>query len=161
GAPDRVVIGPQDLLEIKVFQLDSFNQTQRVGDDGAITLPLVGKVQVGGFTREEVEGRIAELLRQWVNDPQVSVFVRENESRKVAVTGAVERPGSYEMLGARTLIEMIAMAGGVTRDAGPSVIVMRRGADGSPVRLEVSLDALLRSGDGSTDIPLRPGDIIY
>jgi len=160
-AGPRSVIGPQDLLDIKVFQLDTFNQTQRVSEDGSITLPLLGRLAVAGLSREEVERKIAGLLSQWVNDPQVSVFVRENESRKISVTGAVQKPGSYEMLGVRTLIEMIAVAGGATRDAGPTIVVLRRTASGPPQRIELRLDTLLRAEDASENIPLQPGDIVY
>ena len=162
GAPARSVIGAQDLIDIKVFQLEAFDQTQRVGDDGAITLPLLGRLEVAGLTREETERKIASLLSQWVNDPQVSVFVREHESRRVSVTGAVQKPGSYEMIGARSLVEMIAVAGGTTREAGPTVVVLRRGEGGAePQRLTLRLDELLRAGDPAATLPIQPGDVIY
>ena len=158
-----VVIGPQDLLEIKVFQLDQLNQTLRVSDDGSITLPLLGRIQAVGLTREQLERRIAGLLgARYVNDPQVSVFVKEYESRKVAVTGAVQKPGTYEMLGSRTVLEMIAVAGGTTKDVAKQVVVIRRGQGGTPPRrIALDLGELVDLGDPAQNILLEPGDIVY
>jgi len=157
-----VVIGLQDLLEIKVFQLDQLNQTLRVADDGSITLSLLGRIMVAGLTCEQAERRIAGLLEaRYINDPQVSVFVREYESRKVAVTGAVQRPGAYEMLGEKTVLEMIALAGGVTRDAAKQVFVIRRQPGDAPRSIALKLDELIYTGDPAVNIPLQPGDIVY
>lgn len=162
AAAEAPVIGRQDLLEIKVFQLPDFSQTVRVSDDGTITLPLLGRIPVSGLTREQVEQEIAGRLGdRYINDPQVTVFVREYRSRQVAVTGAVQKPASYEMLGRQTLLEMIALAGGVTKDASPTVIVMRRSGDAPPLRLEVSLPTLIAGGDAESNPPIQPGDIIY
>jgi polysaccharide biosynthesis/export protein len=157
------VIGPQDLLEIKVFQLDQFNQTLRVAGDGSISLPLLGRVQVAGLTREQAERTIAGLLEErYINDPQVTVFVKEYESRKVAVTGAVQKPGSYEMLGEKTVLEMIAVAGGITRDVAKHVVVIRRGDGSAPVRrIPLDLQELIYRGDPASNVVVQPGDIIY
>ncbi len=109
-------IGRQDLLEIKVFDLKELDQTVRVADDGSITLPLLGRLQVAGLTKGDLEALIAKLLEErFVRNPQVTIFVREYESKKVAVSGAVKKPDTYEMLGERTLLEMLSKAGGSTR----------------------------------------------
>ena len=93
-------IGRQDLLEISVFDLKELDQTVRVADDGSITLPLLGRLQVAGLMKGELEGLIARLLEErFVRNPQVTIFVKEYESRKVAVSGAVKKPDTYEMLG--------------------------------------------------------------
>ncbi len=156
------VIGAQDLLEIRVFQLDQFNQTVRVADDGTIALPLLGKIPVAGLTREQVEKEIATRLgARYVNDPQVSVFVKEYRSRRIAVTGAVQKPDTYEMLGSRTVLEMLAMAGGVTKDVARTVVVFRQEPEGPPRRIELPLDGLLYGGDPAANITLRAGDIVY
>jgi protein involved in polysaccharide export with SLBB domain len=102
-------VGRQDLLEIKVFDVDELNQTVRVADDGSITMPLLGRLVVAGKTKTELQDLIARLLEErYVRNPQVTVFVKEYESKKVAVTGAVKKPGSYEMLGTKTLLEMLS-----------------------------------------------------
>lgn len=161
--PRAYAIGEQDLLEISVFEVDQFDRTVRVSQGGVITLPLLGQIPVGGLTREEVEVEIARRLADgFVKDPQVTVFIREYQSRKVTVTGAVNRPGSYEMLGPRTLLEMIAEAGGLTEQVGRSLQVIRQeaGTD-EKERVPIDLDALLYEGDHTANILLMPGDIVY
>jgi polysaccharide export outer membrane protein len=135
----------------------------RVSEEGTITLPLLGQVIVGGRTREDVEREIARRLAEgYVKDPQVTVFVREFQSRKVTVSGAVNRPGSYAMLGPRTLLEMIAEAGGLTDEVGQELYVVRgETADAERDRIPIDLESLLYQGDHSLNIDLRPGDIVY
>src|SRR5512140_397777 len=98
-------IGLQDLLELKVFDLKELDQTVRVADDGSITLPLLGRLQAAGLTKGDLEKLIARLLEEkYVRNPQVTIFVREYQSKKVAVSGAVKKPDTYEMLGEKTLL---------------------------------------------------------
>ena len=105
-------VGRQDLLEISVFGVEELDQTVRVGDDGSITMPLLGRLDVSGLTKTELEGTIAKLLAaRYIRNPQVTVFIKEYTSKQIAVSGAVKRPGTYEMLGRKTLLEMISMAG--------------------------------------------------
>ena len=119
-------IGRQDLLEIEVFGVEDLSQVVRVSDDGSITMPLLGRLAVAGLSKTDLQDLIARLLgERFVHDPQVTVFVREYESKKVAVSGAVRNPGSYEMLGRKTLLEMISMAGGLDKDLGREIIIFR------------------------------------
>ena len=155
-------IGRQDLLEIQVFGVDDLDQTVRVADDGSITMPLLGRIEVSGLTQVELESLLAQLLGQrYIRDPQVSVFVREYESRRVAVTGAVKLPGTYEMLGRRTLLEMISMAGGLDSDLGNEIFIFRRGKTDRTDRIAVDLDRLIYQADPSLNYPIHPGDIVY
>lgn len=155
-------IGRQDLLEIRVFGVDEFDQAVRVADDGTITLPLLGRIDVRGMTKSELEQRLAALLgERYIRDPQVSVFVRDYESRRVAVTGAVKNPGTYEMLGRRTLLEMVSMAGGLDGELGHEIFIFRRDDDGGTRRVAVELDRLVYDADPSLNHAIRPGDIIY
>lgn len=155
-------IGRQDLLEIKVFGVDELNQTARVGEDGTISMPLLGSLRVEGRTKTDLEQHIAALLAErFVRDPQVTVFVREYESKKVAVSGAVKKPGSYEMLGRKTLLEMLSLAGGLDKDPGEEIVVFRRTGDGGTERLRVDLDPLVYDADPALNLPLEPGDIVY
>ena len=125
--PSGYAIGEQDLLEISVFEVDQLSRTVRVAEDGTITLPLLGRLPVGGMTRVELEMEIARRLQEgFVRDPQVTVFIREFQSRRVTVTGAVKNPGSYEMLGPQTLVEMIAEAGGLTDKGAEELQVFLR-----------------------------------
>ncbi len=155
-------IGRQDLLEIRVFDLDQLNQTVRVADDGSITLPLLGRLAVAGISKSELEALIARLLEaRYVRDPQVTIFVKEYESKKIAVSGAVKKPGTYEMLGEKTLLEMISIAGGLDRDLGKEIVVFRRDHDGTTRRLSVDLDHLVYEADPALNLTVMPSDIIY
>src|SRR5262249_19749133 len=156
------VLGPHALLEISVFDLDQFSRTVRVADDGSITLPFLGRIEVRGLTRSELENRIASLLGdKYVNDPQVSVFVKEYESRKVSVSGAVKNPATLQLMGSRTLLDVVSEAGGFTDEVGPTVYVIRRRADGSTDRLSIELESLIYGGDPSLNVPILPGDVVY
>jgi polysaccharide export outer membrane protein len=155
-------IGRQDLLEISVFGVEELSQTARVADDGAITMPLLGRLAVAGLTKSELEGLIARLLEDgYVRDPQVTVFVKEYESKRVAVTGAVKRPGAYEMLGRKTLLEMISMAGGLDTDLGREIIIFRPDAEGNTQRVPIDLEQLVYEADPALNLVVVPGDIIY
>jgi polysaccharide export outer membrane protein len=157
-------VGRQDLLEIKVFDLEELNQTVRVADDGSITVPLLGRLQVAGLTKGELEGLIARLLEErFVRDPQVTIFVKEYESKKVAVSGAVKKPGTYEMLGEKTLLEMISQAGGLDAEPGKQIFIFRQqGEDGKAAeRLAVDLDRLVYRAESALNVALFPGDIVY
>jgi polysaccharide export outer membrane protein len=155
-------IGRQDLLEIKVFDVEELNQLVRVADDGSITMPLLGRLVVDGLTKSGLERRIADLLEErFVHDPQVTVFVKEYESKRVAVSGAVKNPGSYEMLGRKTLLEMLSMAGGLDRDLGKEIIIFRRTPEGPTRRIPLDLHQLVYAADPALNLVVDPGDIIY
>lgn len=155
-------IGRQDLLEISVFDLKELDQTVRVADDGSITLPLLGRLQVAGLTKGELETLIAKLFEErYVRNPQVTIFVKEYESKKVAVSGAVKKPDTYEMLGDKTLLEMISLAGGLDKDLGKEIIIFREQDDGTAQRISVDLDKLVYEADPSLNVPVLPGDIVY
>ena len=155
-------IGRQDLLELSVFDLKELDQTVRVADDGSITLPLLGRLQVAGLTKGELEGTIARLLEErFVRNPQVTIFVKEYVSKKVAVSGAVKKPDTYEMLGEKTLLEMISLAGGLDKDLGKEIIIFRSKDDGDAERISIDLDKLVYEADPSLNVIVMPGDIVY
>jgi polysaccharide export outer membrane protein len=155
-------IGQQDLLEITVFGVDELSQTVRVADDGSISMPLLGRLQIGGLTKTEFENLLAGLLEErFLHDPQVSVFVREYESKRVAVSGSVKMPGTYQMMGRKTLLEMISMAGGLDGDMGEQIIIFRRNENGATDRLEVDLEKLVYAADPLLNLSVTAGDIIY
>jgi len=156
------VIGRQDLLEIRVFGVDELSQTVRVADDGSITMPLLGRLEVAKLTKTELEILISRLLSEgYVRDPQVTVFIKEYESKRVAVTGAVKRPGSYEMLGRKTLLEMISLAGGLDADPGKNIFIFRHRPDGATARIPVDLERLVFDADPALNLVVEPSDIIY
>jgi len=154
-------IGSKDLLEIKVVELPELNLAVRVSEDGSITLPLIGRVELGGMTKDAAERKIAALLAEkYVNNPQVSVFIKEYQSNRVALIGAVKTPGMYEMIGSMNLLELISKAGGFTDNTGNDLYVTREGKDGIQVKLTINLDDLIINGNQSLNIPLQPRDIV-
>jgi polysaccharide export outer membrane protein len=156
------LIGKQDLLEIRVFDLEELSQTVRVSGDGFISLPLLGRVRVAGLTKTQLEARIAELLEgKYLLDPQVTVFVKEYESKKVTISGAVAAPGRYEMIGPMTLLDMLSLAGGLQEGHGREIVVFRSTPDGTTERLPVDLQRLVFDADPATNLRLEPGDVVY
>ena len=154
-------IGAKDLLEISVFGLDDMNKTVRVSEDGKITLPLLGEVEVEGLTKTELEKKLSQLLEEkYLQNPQVTVFIKEYQSKRVSVLGAVEEPGPYELLGRQTLLQLISQAGGLTKDAGDLIVVIRQVEGNKSTALKISIDGLMLKGDVSLNIPLEAGDII-
>ena len=154
-------IGPKDLLEISVFGADELSRTVRVSEDGKITLPLLGEVLVDGLTKSEVEKKLGQLLgEKYVQNPQVTVFIREYQSKRVSVLGAVEEPGPYQLLGRQTLMQIISEAGGLTRDAGNEIVIIRQLPDGSSTSLRISIDDLFLKGDAKLNVPMEAGDIV-
>ncbi|MGH9864594.1 MAG: polysaccharide biosynthesis/export family protein, partial [Candidatus Acidiferrales bacterium] len=127
-------IGAEDLIEISVYGAPDLDRTVRVPEDGWISVPLAGDVEAMGSTTRELEVKVESLLRlNYMTDPHVSVFLREVQSHPVSVFGAVEKPGVFQVRGAKSLIEVLSMAQGLADDAGDSVIVMRHGGLTSPV----------------------------
>lgn len=154
-------IGPKDLLEIRVFGHDEMSTTVRVSEDGKITLPLLGVVEVEGFSIQDLEKRLEELLgERYYQNPQVTVFIQEYKSNIVSIFGAVRNPGNFELIGRQTLMQIIAMAGGTTGEQGKEIIVFRQRKDGSSDSLKISTEGLLDNGDPDLNIPLEPGDVI-
>jgi polysaccharide export outer membrane protein len=118
-------IGPQDLLDINIFEAPELNRTVRVSENGQVSLPLLGGIHVVRLTARELENALAAKLREFLKDPHVSVMVTAIESHPVSVIGEVNKPGVFQVRGSKTLLEMLSMAQGLAPDAGDEVLVMR------------------------------------
>jgi polysaccharide export outer membrane protein len=154
-------IGPGDLLEIKVFELEQLSQVVRVSEDGSITLPLLGRIELEGLTQDGTAAKISGLLAaKYVKNPQVTVFIKEYKSKQVAVIGAVEKPGSYELVGRKNLLQIISAAGGLTDQATDEIYVLREGQNGDAVSIPIDLKDLLVNGNQKLNIPIEPSDVI-
>jgi polysaccharide export outer membrane protein len=183
-------IGPDDLLDITVFEAPDLNRTLRVSANGEISFQLLGAIKAGGLTPRQLELILQESLRRtYMKDPHVGVFVRELQSHPVSVVGAVKRPGVFQIRGTKTVLELLSMAEGRADDAGDTVVVMR-GATGTngdgqvkvssgadqetgasaptPVAtgevpgeiVEINLKSLMDSVDPAFNLPVHPGDIV-
>lgn len=155
------VLGPEDVIELKVLQMNELNVTSRIAGDGSITLPFLGSVQVSGLSATELSDKIAKQLGdQFLQNPQVSVFVKEFNSQKVSIIGSVTTPGTYSLTGPRTIIQMLAQAGGVRTDAGRGIFVFRQDTKGQSTRLGILRENLLVKGDPAWNIWLHAGDVV-
>ena len=152
-------IGAQDLLEISVFQVPDLNRTVRVNSGGQISLPLIGDLLAGGRTVQEVEKDIATKLQEgFLQNPQVSVFVKEFTSQRVTVEGAVREPGIFPLSGRTTLLQAIAMAKGLDPLANLQGVVVFRTVGGKKMAARFDLKAI-RAGK-VTDPEVYGDDIV-
>lgn len=164
--PRDLVIGIEDLVEVKVFEAPDMDRTLRVAADGTLTLPLLGPVEAAGFTVRELESALEDRLRgSYIIDPHVSVVVQEVMSQPVYVLGSVQAPGVFQIRGVSTVLEVLAMAGGLTAEAGNRVVLMRPEAGAGPDAVagdvfEVDLGRLLAGADPGLNLSVRPGDIV-
>ena len=152
-------VGPQDLLEISVFQVNDLNRTVRVNSNGQISLPLIGVVQAGGNTVPELETLIAEkLAADYLQAPQVSVFVKEFTSQRVTLEGAIAKPGIYPITGKTSLLQALAMGGGPSELANLQGVVVFRVVDGKKMAAVFDLKQI-RAGD-AVDPQIYGDDIV-
>lgn len=152
-------IGAQDLLEISVFQVTELNRTVRVNTTGQISLPLIGVVQAGGLTVQELEAAIAgKLDAAFLQNPQVSVFIKEFASQRVTLEGAVRKPGIYPLTGKTTLLQAIALAEGLDQMADLRGVVIFRKVNGQKLSARFNLKEI-RAGR-SEDPQVYGDDII-
>jgi polysaccharide export outer membrane protein len=167
-------IGPEDLLEISVFEVEKLNKTVRVSSQGNISIPLLGVLMVKGLTANQLERELTHLLAEkYLRNPQVSVFIKEYRSQRVSVLGAVKEPRVFEVTGQRTILDMLAMAGGLNDDAGGTLFLFRPSHVGTeaptkekdpegegPRTFIISLEELLVKGDLALNLPVIHGDVV-
>jgi len=122
-------ISPHDLLEIKVFQADELSQDVRVNPNGYISLPLIGKTKAAGLTQERLQSEITSALRKtYLQNPQVTIFIKEYTNQRVTVSGDVKKPGIFPIKGQMSVLQAIAEAEGLDELAKPTEVVLFRKA---------------------------------
>ncbi len=152
------VLGPGDEVEVTVYGAPDLSGRTRVGTNGNISMPLVGYVHVAGLSSSEAEEVVETQLRQnhVVNNPQVSVYVKEYTSSGISVAGQVSKPGVYSALGPHRLFDILQAAGGLTEKAASTVTISHRGG-ANPITVELPKDP----GELSrVNVELFPGDTI-
>ena len=152
-------VGPNDLLDIEVLDLDKENQkrTVRVNAAGAITLPLIGPIVVAGLTAQQVEAHIAKKYSEkYLQNPQVAVFIKEFTTERITVDGAVIKPGIYPLTGQITLLRALALAGGFGPLAeSTEVMLFRVNENGQRQMATFDVDNVRA---GKSDDPVIKGD---
>jgi polysaccharide export outer membrane protein len=151
-------IGSQDVIEITVFKVAELSKAVQVSEAGTVNLPLVGEVVVAGKTGREVEKNLTELLQaNYLQNPQVSVFIREYNSEKITIEGAVKRAGVFPLQGGMSLLQAVATAQGLDDMSDDSVVVFRNVAG----RRQAARFDISDIRDGSAADPqLTGGDVI-
>lgn len=177
-------LGPEDVLTITVFNLPEMTETVRVENDGTITVKLLGPVKAAGLTVAQLRDELqTDWGKTYLQDPHVTVFIRQFHSSPVSVVGAVAKPGLYQLPGPRSLIQVLAMAGGVnmpgtaagnlqggapagrwayvTRKKGFTGLKPEDGiAELAPDQIKVDLGRLLYSHDAALNIDIKPFDTV-
>jgi polysaccharide export outer membrane protein len=158
-----VKLGPSDVVKVTVYGSPDLTTETRVNEAGKITFPLIGEVEVGSLPTAEAEKKIAGLLESggFVRKPQVNILVTVLQSQQVSVLGQVNRPGRYPVDGKRSVLDLLALAGGVSADGGDAIDLIRKGADGKTVREVVDVVQMARTGDLNRDLELTSNDVIY
>ena len=151
-------IGPQDVLELSVFKVPELSRMVQVADTGTANFPLIGEVPATGRTAQEVERDVTKRLgSKYLQNPQVTVFVREYNSQRVTVEGAVKKPGVYPIRGRSTLLQFMAVAEGSDMNAGSEILIFRQ-SNGKRAAAKFDLDDIRT---GKVDDPLlQSGDVI-
>ncbi len=152
-------IGPQDVLEISVFKVPDLNRQVQVADSGTVNLPLVGEIQAAGKTAQQMERDLtAKLGAKYLQNPQVTVYIKEYNSQRMTVEGSVKKPGIYPLRGKTSLLQSIAMAGGLAESASSDDLVIVRTLNGkrSAAKFDISE---IRAGK-LKDPVIMPGDLI-
>ena len=159
-AAKEYIICDEDALHISVWQNPDLETDAIVRPDGKISFPLIGDVQATGITLTQLDDEITGRLKEYLRYPEVSICIKKLGGQKVMILGEVARPGVYSVTGYKTIIEAISLAGGFTRDAVPSSVVLIRGGFENPQPKRISLSKALK-GDLRQNIELKSEDIIF
>lgn len=164
-ALDRLPVGVGDQIFVTVFGQPDMSAEVSVNDNEQITLSLIGTLKVGGLTPAALEKLIAQRLKdgEYLRNPQVSVQIRQIRSQMISVLGEVARPGRFPILGKLTVLEALALAGGLGARADRTVSLLRRQGGGGNERQEipVRLDQLSEPFRGELDVELKNDDVVY
>lgn len=165
--PNAYAIGIGDVIEISVWKSPELSVAVPVRPDGRVSVPLLGDVQAAGMTPLALKEDLTRNFRKYVTAPEVSVVIKEINSRKVFVTGEVKTPGSFDLQPRTKLMQVLAMAGGLTPYSKGRVIVLRdnressRERDGNPEkRFEIELKTIISGKRPQDNIILLPGDTL-
>jgi polysaccharide export outer membrane protein len=180
-------VGPEDELSIAIFGQDKLDRELRVNGQGEIAMPMVGTIKVGGMTPQQIEKRLKDLYdAHYLVNPQITVKVKEYRYQRVMVTGAVAKPGSYEIIGPRSLLEVLSLAGGLTNNGYPTGVTAQAGDVVNVIRhqdspdlatkmkasaaaqpfspntetMVIDLKRLVSGQDPRLNIPIRSGDVV-
>ncbi len=158
------ILGSGDLIEVTVFESEDLYSKVRVSSRGFVTLPLLGQIEVKGLSARETEEHIEILLTEsrYIRNPHVSIFVEERFSQRVTIVGQVEKPGTYDYKSKQRLLDVLALSGGLSKNAGTTIQIRRTGDTPSANNVFlVDIDRLLKEGDTQLNIEINGSDVIF
>ena len=157
---DEYVIGPDDVLSISFWREKDLSADVTVRPDGKVTVPLLNDVMASGRTPEQLRDAIQQMARAYLEDPTPTVVVKEIKSRRVFITGQVEKPGPYPLNDRLTVLQLIAVAGGLKEFADGKSITVMRSVNGHVVALPFNYRDVIRRKHLDQNVELRPGDTV-
>lgn len=160
ATPSDYVIGADDVLTIVFWREKDLSSDVAVRPDGKISLPLLNDIHAAGLTPEQLRKVLTETAGQYVEEPTVTVVVKEIKSRKVFITGQIAKPGPYPLVGPTTVLQLIATAGGVLEYADSKKISIMRVVNGKQTSLPFNYQDVERGKKLEQNILLQPGDTI-
>jgi polysaccharide export outer membrane protein len=158
--PPGYLIGTDDMLSIMFWKDRDMSTDVQVRPDGRIALPLLNEVQAAGLTPDQLRQQIMEESKKYIEDANITVVVRQINSRKVFITGEVNRPGPYPLTSATTVMQLIATAGGLREFANSKKIVIMRKENGKPISLAFNYKDVVSGKNLTQNIELKPGDTV-
>ena len=160
AVPKGFLIGPEDVLAVHFWRDQEMSGDVMVRPDGMITLPLVGDIRAAGLTPELLKDQIEKAASRLITEPSVTVAVKEINSRKVFITGEVTKPGPYPLSGPRTVMQLIAVAGGLLEYADKDNIVVLRTTNGQQKSYKFRYSDVSKGRGLEQNIELQPGDTV-
>jgi polysaccharide export outer membrane protein len=158
--PADYVIGPEDVLTIVFWREKDLSSEVTVRPDGRISLPVIQDIAAAGLTPEQLRDKLTTQAEKYVEDPNVTVVVKEIKSRKVFITGQVARPGPYLLTAPVNVVQLIAMAGGLLEYADAKNIVVMRTDNGVPTSYRFNYKDVAERKNLKQNILLKPGDTV-
>jgi polysaccharide export outer membrane protein len=156
-------VAPADLIGVTVYQEPDMSRKVRVNSNGAVSLPLIGSVKIGGMTLLDAQTTIETKLGKYLVSPQVSLFIEEYGNKAIFVMGEVQKPGSYAIPAESrlTVLEAISTAGGFTPVAAQDRTRVLRIINGASVSFDVNVRQITQSGQKDKDMILEPNDVVF
>ena len=158
--PGDYVVGPEDVLGIVFWRDQDMTGDVTVRPDGRITLPLIGDIDAAGLRPEALKAVIEKAAVKFITEPTIAVVVRQINSRQVFITGEVKTPGAYPLIGPRTVMQLIALAGGLNEYADGNAITVMRLDNGRQRSFKFHYNDVARGKALPQNILLQPGDTV-
>jgi len=154
------VLGCGDAIKVTVWRHEEASTDAVIAPDGKISLPLIGEVSAAGLTVDELKNELNKRYREFINEPHVTVTVREINSLKIYVIGEVGRPGELKLNSTTDVLQAISLAGGFTMYANKTNIKIIRKEGDKKMKINFNYNEVVKGKNLAQNIPLKPGDVI-